>query len=67
MMREADIVHETAHHYVSVSKIKGRVVYRVWRMGLTHAVLAGTFDLGDRGALRAIDDCERREREMQTQ
>jgi hypothetical protein len=60
---ESDIIHETTHYWVTKERFKGRDVCYVWRFAAsgTHGVLAGTFDLGERSAQRAIEDCNRRE------
>jgi len=63
MLAESEIVHETGNHWVTHNTLKGRHVYKVWKLSNsgTHGRLVATFDLGARGLSRAILDCGSRD------
>ena len=60
-LRYKDIIHTNGRYWVARVHKFGRVVYEVYRIGVTHSTRCGIIDLRERGLARAIAECNRRE------
>ena len=60
MIRESDIMHENGAFWVLREKFKGRPIYKVLSVGITHSTVCDTIDLGAAGLERAIAKCDAR-------